>query len=303
MALVSLRSRIYSLGTGDPVEHITGTKESGPAGIEAIIEYNGLYLNVRDWIDTFLVTNIEGIDDADIRDLRENNPGQHGETPGPAFYGGRTIVLQGKIQTKTLWKMRDMSLALRGAFADISQEKPLIFHGETVESDLLCYCKKSQKLSIPEAQTTQNGFERTFNITLRASNPRFVSSVWDYQVWEYTGAAAFDGIAFNTVNKGNFETQPTIELTGPMTSPQLYNELNENVILFNTVIPAGETWVIDMKVPRVYRKSDFADRFNFVDETSTDLLYDPEFPNPIRFTATGLTAASKIESFGQHTVM
>lgn len=303
MTLVSIGNRIFGLGTGDPDKSIPGTGTSGPAGIESIISYNGLYLNDRAWVDTYLVTSINGTDDADVRDTRDANPGQHGETPGNAFYGGRTVVLQGKIVTRTLWKLRDMHQALRGAFADISQEYALGFHSANAENDLVIYCKKISSLQMPEQQTTMNSFERAFSITLRASNPRFVSSVSDYHVWNYTGTAVFDNIAFNSVNKGNFEAQPVIELTGPMVTAQLVNELNGNMLLFNAPIPVGETWVVDMSVPRVYRKSDHANRFNFVDKTSTDFLYDTDSPNPIRFTATGLTTDSKIESWSPHTYM
>lgn len=303
MPLVSLRNRLASLGTGDPNVGLHGSETSGPRGIESIIEYNGLYLNVRDWIDTYLVTTILGIDDADVRDARDQNPGRHGETPGNALYGGRTISLQGKIKTRTLWKLRDMEQALRAAFVDLSVERPLIFHGSKIEEDMLCYCKKSQKLDIPDNQTTDNFFERPFNITLRASNPRFFSSMSNYSEWLYPGSSSFDDIIFDTVNLGNFEAQPLLELTGPMTTPILLNEQTNDIIKFNSSIPSGEVWVIDMSGPRVYRKSDRVNRFNYVDGISTDLLVDPEAPNPIHLITSGLTVDSRVSFWTQNTYM
>lgn len=300
MPLVSLRTALATLGTGDPNESIVGTKTSGPRGIEAVIEFNGLYLNVRDWVDTFLVTNILGIDDADVRDTREPNPGRHGETPGISLYGGRTISLQGKIVTKTIWKLRDMEQALRGAFAPLQQEWPLIFHGAVVDDDLQIYCKKSQKLDMPDAQTTLNHFERPFNITLRASNPRFKSVVRRYNSLVFPGAT-YDAIGFTVINTGNYMSEPYIELAGPMTTPQLYNELNGNVFKVVGSIPTGEIWVYDASGPTFYRKSDQADRWSYMDPTSTEFLYEWNQPNPIRFVASGLTSASLVTSWSNDT--
>lgn len=303
MGLVSLRTALETLGTGGPNRSIIGTKESGPRGIEAIIEYNGLYLNVREWIDTFLVTTIMGIDDADVRDSRDPNPGRHGETPGIALYGGRTIVLQGKLQTKTIWKLRDMQQALRAAFVDLSVENPLIFHGAAPEDDLQVYCRKSQKIEMADTQTTENHFERPFSVTLRASNPRFKSIIRHYAISNPFSAANFDAIAFSVTNKGNFESEPYIEIVGPMTAPQIINELNGNAIKFTGNIPAGETWVYDQSGPKLYRKSDLADRWSFVDPTSTDFHYEADQVNPVHLIATGLTSASSLTSWNNDTLM
>lgn len=199
------------LGQGDPNEHITGTKTSGPRGIESIIEYNSLLMNIREWEDTYLITTINGIDDADVRDERQANPGQHGETPGQSLYGGRTIVLQGKIQTRTLWKLRDMQQALRGAFSDLSVEKALIFRSNDIQSDQLIFCKKIGKIEMPENQSTLNNFERNFQITLRASNPRFVG----YREFYKTAAVPIPaGVVYSIINDGNFDAQPKIRIYG-----------------------------------------------------------------------------------------
>lgn len=302
--LVSLRSTILGLGTGSPDRSIHGTETSGPRGIESIIEFNGLYLNVRNWVDTFLVTTILGIDDADVRDTRDVNPGQHGETPGVSLYAGRTVVLQGKIVTKTIWKLRDMEQALRSAFANLDQELPLIFHGTAPEEDLQIPCKKSQKLEMPDSQTTPNHFERAFSITLRASDPRFLSVLRNYRSWSYAGSSSVNAIVFQVPNMGNFEAQPYLELSGPLASPQIVNETNNTFLAFTSTIPSGEVWVVDMKTPpTVYRKSDGADRWSFVDPTSTDLSYQEGTLNQIRFTATGLTSVSALASWNYDTWM
>lgn len=180
-SILTLGTPANAIGIGDATQHMPGTKLSGPRGVEAIWEYAGLFMNVRDWIDTILITSVNGIDDADIRDTREVNPGAHGETPFGSFYGGRTIVLQGKIVAKTIFKLRDLQQALRQAFSDISVEKPLYIHTSNPAADLFIYCKKTGSIQMTEEQKTANHFERNFQITLRASNPRFVSFNEAYQ--------------------------------------------------------------------------------------------------------------------------
>lgn len=305
--LTSLQTAIAGLGTGDPLERIIGTKSSGPGGIHSTIEFNTLLLNDRSWVDCYLVTDVLGVDDADVRDSRENNPQAHGETPGNAFYGGRTISLQGKIVTKTLWKMEDMKQALRAAFADISVERQLIFHGPDVQRTYFINCKKSQKLDIPDKQDRLNDFVRPFNIILRASMPWFLGYQQSYLSWVYAGSATVNAIVFKPVNQGNYPSRPYIELTGPMTTPALSNADTGQIISFTSNIPAGEVWVMDFTSwqPRIYRKSDGAPRWGFVSDSSSDLIeYGiPPFTNSITFSASGLTAASKVESWHRDTIM
>lgn len=174
------------LGTGSAVEHITGTKLSPALGVEALIEYRGLLMNVRDWIDTYVVTGISGVDDADVRNSADPRPGRHGELPGSGLYGGRTIVLTIKIETKTIWKLRDMETALKKAFNNVNQEYPLYFRTNDVNKDVYINCRKSQKLEKSEAQDTDTSFVRTWQVTLRCSNPAFLSYLRQFKATSFT---------------------------------------------------------------------------------------------------------------------
>lgn len=297
----SLASPI-TLGTGDPNEGLPGSGYSGPRGIEAVLEFNNLYLNVRNWVDTYLVTQIGGLDDADVRDTREVNPGYHGETQFPSYYGGRTIALTGKIYCKTIFKLRDMQQALRQAFSPIDDEYPLIFRTNDANLDLQIYCKKSQSIQMTDEQRTANHFERNFLVTLRASNPRFVSVLRIPIAVTFPGAS-FDAIAFTAVNNGNFPAQPEINLTGPMNAgARFINETNNNQIALTAAIPSGETWRLDTTNRRMYRVSDMANRFQYLDVNSDWMEFNAG-SNSVRFTASGLTAASRINTYHRHTVM
>jgi hypothetical protein len=176
-SIATLLGGTEGLAVGSSREALPGSGKSGPAGIESVLEYNGAFLNVRNWIDTYLVTTIGGLDDADVRDSREVNPGYHGETAFKGYYGGRTITLSGKVYAHTLFKLRDMQQGLRQAFAQLDRELPLVFRTNDPNLDMMINCKKSQAIQMADEQRTANHFERPFQIILRASNPRFLSVV------------------------------------------------------------------------------------------------------------------------------
>ncbi len=306
--ITSLQTVLQGLAGGSANVGIIGTKHSGPVGVESIIEYrsaNPIYLNVVDWIDTFIVNSIDGLDGADIRSGALPNPGEHGETPTDPLFGGRSLVMTGKQYAQTIWKLRDMQQGLRGSFIDIKHEYPLIFHALDPADDLMIMCKLASKIAMVDQQTTKNSFERDFQIPLRASNPRFLNAV--RSVAEFTQAgASFNNIALVLYNRGNFEAQTTIELTGPMTNPTVYNEENGTAAVISGSIPVGETWVLENVGPakRMYRKSDGSNRFTYLAATSMWLLLDPNNDqNHIRFTATGLAAGWNLKVIHRHTYM
>ena len=175
-------------------------------GSTASISYNGLLLNYRDWIDTYVFRGIDGLDDAEVRNSANANPGDHGETPGNAYYSGRTITISGEIRYVHYPKMLDMREALRGAFADIQNERPLWIRHPTgdITLDRIVYCRKQGKLEMP----TQSQRAQTFQITLRASNPRIMSH-------ELHSVSIPAGDDWRIINVGNIYAQPRIRFYGP----------------------------------------------------------------------------------------
>src|SRR3954451_7212577 len=307
--ITPLQTVVAGLAGGSANRSITGTKRSGPVGIESIIEYataNVIYLNVVDWIDTFLVTSISGIDGADMRTGAQPNPGGQGETPTDALFGGRTLALTGKQFAQTIWKLRDMQQGLRGSFVDIKTEYPMIFHAVDPADDLMILCKLADKIAITDQQTTRNEFQRDFQITVRASNPRFLSVVRQVSAYTFSSAGSYDNIMFTVLNNGNYRAQTTIELKGPMTNPRVLNEANNTASIIAATIPNGETWVLENVGPsmRFYRKSDGAFRSQYLDPTSMWVYIEPyNVLNGIRLTASGLASGSSVTLVNRHTVM
>lgn len=199
------------LTSGAADRFLLGTGRGAPSGVESIFEYNGSLFNVRSWQDTFLVISIDGLADPDIRDQREVNPGRHGETFYDAFYGGRTIVLTGRIRAGNIRKLRDMQMGLKQVFGDLSKELPLYFRTGDVARDLFINCKKSQPIVMAETQANFQ-YTRDFQVTLRASSPFFKSYM---EQWS-THAASVGN--FTLTHEGNAPSLPRVRIHGPLTA-------------------------------------------------------------------------------------
>ena len=239
MPILDTEAFVPGLGDGIPSGlTLPGSGLAVPAGVEAILEYNGLYLNVQANTDRYRINSIDGLYDADIRDVRDTLSDADGECFYTALYGGRTIVLNGVIQTYSVGKMRDMQMALKAAFADIRHEYPLIFHTGDVAHDHFISCKKSAAMSGTEQQ--QNFMAtRDFQISLRASNPRFLS--WQQNVIDqmFTGPATTPILMGTAHNRGNYYAQPTYRIYGHCTRTTIINNLTNKRFSVG-IISAGD---------------------------------------------------------------
>lgn len=269
-------------------------------GVEAVFEYRGLRMNVRDWWDTYIINRVTGLDDADVRDSRENNPGYDGETPGEANYGGRTIVLSGYIRAYSFFKMRDMEKALRRAFADLKVEDPLTIKLGVAERDLVVFCKKVAKLDIPEEQTGFD-YKRNFQITLRSSDHR-IHSYRRYLVQKFVATEPI----FSVPNYGTTDAHAEFQFVGPITDLEVVVRHGDGwqrmfKLKGGTTIPAGETWAYIPAKNSFRRLSDGANRWGYIADDSEELVlrpYDPE--NQIEVTGTGMNASSLVSIFYRH---
>lgn len=319
---LTLSPPVLSLGQGSPTDVIVGTKQSGPRGVESKIEYSGLLMNERGWIDTFIINSIGGLDDADIRDVRENNPDEDGETPFPSLYSGRTLTLSGKIETKTIWKLRDMQQALQQAFNDITQEKPLIFRTNDVNTDMLIYCKKHQKIEMGDQQTTQDHCERAVQISLRASNPRFLSYIEQFVPYNLgLASGAGEVVIFQVDNRGNYQAQPIFNFFGPLDAPaagaravKIVNTNNGRTfwlkagISSTSLVSAGNYLEVDFTgagttvSERDSTGALVAVRNKFIDPFSDKILLDPLLDhNPIAMAYYGSGSIPQISIRYRHT--
>ena len=294
---------IEGFGTGSPLGPLPGSGLAVPAGVEAVFEYNGLYLNVINNADRYKVKSIDGLDDADMRDQREDNPGDDGETAYPSFYSGRPISLQGTIQAFTLAKMRDMIMALEQAFSNIRVERPLIIHGRTVPQKVYIDCRKNSKLVIQETQTDYRYF-RDFLIPLRASNFRILSLERPSQT--IAGLNAGAASVMSITNLGSYPAQCLIRLTGGMTGPRITNLTNGAVMKFDPAVVMGATDVREISSiqnDRYVRDGDGNNKYNDIAIDSEWITLEPGVNN-IEFYASAISGSAPqrtLTFFWRHT--
>lgn len=249
------------------------TYAAAPYGLEVPLIYNGLTLNYGKFAATiakdggaYFVTAIGGLDDADVRFSEANRPDMDGSIPGTIYHGSRTITIEGYILGQNLERMRYYQQNLREAFAlPLSPESSLVFWTGATTSDVYINCRKSAPLQMREALPTQASrfARRDFQITLKASDPRFLSSL---QV--STGVLrASTGSTFTASNAGNYYAYPQVAITGPFGAGlTLTNSLNSNVLRLDTAIAAGSTLTVDVQTRRV--TLDGANSFSYLSATT-----------------------------------
>jgi hypothetical protein len=219
--LIVLSTFASGLWGGDGTLALPGSGTSAPGGLENVFEYNGLIFHDRTVVDKYRVTKITGLRDADVRDgTREVRTDDHGEDAGESKYGGRSLIFEGIIQAHNIGKLRDMEQGLRTAFAGL-KEKPLIFRTGNIDLDVQIMVKKQNSIGGDEEQNNLRP-ERTFQIPLRASNPRWLSLKTERYSVPITGE--FAGELARPINHGNFDAQPIIKIFNAPTRLTLRNE-------------------------------------------------------------------------------
>lgn len=224
---------------------VPGTLQSPRVGVDTVVEYNGLFINRHfDEDHNRLAEEIRmkgiTIGDAEIRASADPNPQQHGETPHRPFYSGRTITLDLELKAQTVERVRDYELAVATAFVDLDRELPMIFHIDDFEREVLIYCKKSAPTGTKDSQENLDP-ARDKLVTLRASNPRFLSRRSLFGFWEPETATVTNTAILVPLNAGNFPAQIRIVMRGPMTNPQILNTLTGQFLGIDGTIGAGDS--------------------------------------------------------------
>lgn len=187
--------------------------------------FNGTKINHLDITSTqvgVFITAVHGWDERpDVRDVREQRPGQDGEYADNLYLGGRTIVIEGEVYGSTWANLQSRKRTLAAIFTPSSDEALLKIPDPSTASPTTVY-----------AATGMTGYERvsarviesitfgdtldpccqTFQVALRASDPRVYSDV------ETSTDSGTSGTAARTVTVdqgGTYPTPVTLTVTGP----------------------------------------------------------------------------------------
>lgn len=260
------------------------------AGIESTFTFNGLTLNNKTGDDRYRITQINGLHSADIRDSRENLTSRDGEIASNSYYGGRTITLQGRIESRhnRIHGLRLMQYEMVKAFSPLRESTLFIDCGALGGWDTQINCRQSQPLQMSEEVKSFQHF-RDFMITLRASDPRIVSQ--EIQTSNYTASGTSVSATISTLNNmGNYYASPVITLVGPLTNPTV--TIGGDIISFkpSTTIATGNSIIIDTDKGTVVDQTGI-NKYSLLDINTRLPVLSPGL-NPIIFIASGMTAGT-----------
>lgn len=249
--------------------YVPGSGQALDIGLENLFIFNNFLINDLTQTETIVITELAGFEDADVRRIAEENPEEDGEQMYPPFYGGRSMTMTGYIRAGSVHRMRDMRRDLRRAFKELV-ERPLIIKKLWDPSqDIYIYCMKQDKISSPEHQTDWKA-ERDFQIMLRASDPRYLSTtvkqvtiepsfvtelgrfydrtydlIYDTPM-DPTGHRAEGGANTGYVlNLGDWRARPKIRFTGYLAGVTLTNYANNKAIRLSQPVAEGDYLEID----------------------------------------------------------
>lgn len=212
-----------------------------PYGIEAVFEYNGLRMNEnkRTGGAFYRISEFGGMDDPDIRVNAEPNPSRDGENAPLALLSGRTVTLNGRIVARNLDEMRQMRNSIKLAFRNPNTELPLFLRAESSAFDHFINCRK-RSLQIKESQDNLQ-FWRDFQVSLRASDPRFL-----------TVATTSTVVQGSTVisNLGTYREYPVItilpQVATSLVNPTITNTTTGAAMTITGTLTNPRTWIIDV---------------------------------------------------------
>lgn len=264
------------LWSGSTSVYLPGSEISLSAGLESLYTYGGVTLNDRSVHDAYVLTKIEGLDDADLRFAEDDAPGDDGTIPRRSFAGGRTIVLTGYVRSGNLAKLRDMSTALQLIFSRKTEAPLYVSSPRFPSGQFYVNCRKSQKLVIPEEQTPHGqSFRRDFMVTLRASNPRKFLLEAQYDVVSDTLSGGAWSDVLYPYNRGTYTAQPILRFYSESgaTDINLTNQTNGMSLTIDE-IPAGHFYEMDVDSKTIYDDAAANARQHFSGSTKY-VLYEP----------------------------
>lgn len=184
-------------------------------------------------------------------------------------------------------------------------------------ADVYVLCRKSEKLNISKELKNER-YERDFQISLRATDPRMVSSVSNkrgivpvsisalgrtysrsYDLKYNTnmnslGTAVSSGNIVSVFNSGNENAQPIFTLTGTLVGPMIItNETTGESMRLNASVNPGDYIVIDIKNGTILY-SNGANMFSAYDKTSDWVTIAPGY-NQFSISIQGFSGNSRFD--------
>jgi hypothetical protein len=218
-----------------------------------------IHSNTQD--NGFVVYNPdEGFDFPDVRNNNFNKPGEHGAVVSNQLYGGRTIILTGRVSGTTIALHEQNRRALQAALGikkdNNAASLPILCKVLTMDGlALQTYIYANKKPDIKR----KSPIASSFLIELFAPDyPLFDQSQQAYTINIPSGGgvtvpvtfpmtlAAKSGGSVTATNSGDADSYPIVTFNGPLTSPYINNVTTGEVFKVNYTLAIGDILVCDM---------------------------------------------------------
>lgn len=198
-----------------------------------------------------MLTNISGLDSADIRESTEDLTETDGAAQGPNYYSARSVVLEGVTfghstasqRAARLDKLVRASNALRGDCT--------LNWTPSGGVPVFLTARRSQPLRI------SGGWNKTFQVSIKAADPR----IYSQELHESTDTLGQQVIA---VNAGTGETFPTYTVLGPYASNVgINNRTTGTAVLTSSTLDSTHGMLFDTKKRTLYYGARRTARHNY----------------------------------------
>jgi hypothetical protein len=245
-----------------PVVYASGPASRLPLGVElgatyTLIGPDGTRAVLNDDSDPDFVgwiTDLTGLDSADVRESADDRAQMDGGAHGRFFYGRRPVTLTGIIGESTVADRNLKITRLMRATDAMSADGQMSWSPTGGTSVAIAY-RRQQPARI------SGRVPKEFQIQLVSADPRIYAttpSAASQAITVTSGTAA----TLSCTNYGSAPTPPTITLTGPITNPRIQNvpsgptTINAGTLRLDATITAGQTVAIDTAAGTIIRTSD-----------------------------------------------
>ena len=203
---------------------------------------------------------ITGLDFPLIRLTKYDKPGEHGSIIQTQFYGGRPIILTGRVSgatpTQYLQNRRKLTNLQSIILDSLNNAQPVLLSFTTLDNlALQCYVYASDPIQIVDKSLNHGNF----TIKLFAPDPNLYDQSLQlstismpagggatYPVIYPITYAPVTGGNVTVTNSGNSYMSPLVTFNGPLTTPFINNLTTGQVFKINVALIAGDTMVVDM---------------------------------------------------------
>lgn len=205
--------QIGAQGSGSTTLGLAGSGSSLMRPRRYLHTFNNLILNNQGVIDKYRCMTFSGMGYPDLKDDRVELSQEDGELPLDAYFKGRTMAIDYRIESHQANKLDDMREAIERCFGVLTEQQFLFTDPQGLGRDFYIMCRPSQPLVWTDEVKDYNHYMNVM-VSLRASNYRKVKTTTTTLTTNLGTGTLTNVVAFTPTHAGSATSQPVIRLTG-----------------------------------------------------------------------------------------